>query len=267
MIHIVNAAPALAGAYFEANAQPMLAWRNLMAEGTIASASLPATNPRANAATEDTASFWGATGADTLSLSLASAEDADLCLIAAHELGSDGRSITLQYLVGATWTTIATVTPADNHPFMILFPRVSSDGYRVTLSGASVVGVVWIGPRVVIPGGVVPGYSEIWASREITKLGGGTRSGHWLGQRVERVTAQLAPTLMPVDYDFARDDLADFRTRYNEGRAFVWASAPAVFPYDVAYAWATDGAVFQPVPHAGGELCDLSLKMGAYCEP
>jgi hypothetical protein len=228
---------------------------------------LPTVNPRANAAEEETASFWGATGADTLAVTLGAAEAADLLMVAAHELWSDGRSLTLQYHNGAAWVTIATVTPDTDHPFMILFPRVTATQWRVTLSGASLIGVLFLGPRVIIPGGVVPGYTEVWASRETTKLGGGTRSGHWLGQRVEKVTAQLAPTLMPIDYAFARDTLAGFRDHYNEGRAFVWASAPAVFPYDVAYAWATDNATFQPVPHAGGELCDLSLKMVAYCEP
>lgn len=267
MIYLVPALITMAGAYSEANSQPMVSYRNLLTVGTIASGTLPTVNPRNNAATEDTASFWGPTGASTLTVTLGAAEPADLCMIAAHDLFTQGESLTLEYYNGAAWVELAEITPTSNHPFMILFPRVSAAQWRVSVSGACSIGVVWIGPRMIIPGGIVPGYAEVWASRSITKLGGGSRRGHWLGQRVESVTAELSAEFMPVPYGFALNDLAVFREHYNEGRAFVWASAPDVFRQDCAYAWAVDGAVFQPVALAGGELCNLSMSMVAYCEP
>jgi hypothetical protein len=186
-------------------------------------------------------------------------------MIAAHDLV--GALVTVQKWDGTTWTDVASATPTTKDPFMILFPSTAALGWGLQIGSAGTLAVAWIGPRIVIPGGVTPGYAPVWASRMVSKWGGGTRRGHWMGQRVDAVTARLAPNFMPVTHSFALNDMRAFRERYNDGRAFVWAAAPSVFPEDVAYCWAEDGEIFQPTPLAGGELCSLSLAMTAYCEP
>lgn len=264
-ITIVAASPAAAAAYAELNAQPMVAWDNVLARGTIASGTLPTAAPRLNAVSENTVDFWQPTAADTLRATFAGAEAADVAFFAAHNLG--GKTIKVQAYNGAIWIDVATYAVPNNQPFMIVFPNQSWTGWGIHVSAACIIGVAWIGPRVTIPGGVVPGYSPIWASRQVSKWGGGTRRGHWLGQRVDAITAQLSATFMPIPYSVADVTLRSFGTRYNDGRAFVWASAPGIFSRDVAYCWAEDSAVFAPTIMAGGDLCELGLSMTAYCEP
>ena len=264
MIYITPAPAALIDQYAEANAQPMVSYDNLLARGTIADPAFPALTPRKNAVDGTTATVWGFTGASTLRSTLAGADVADVAFIAAHTMA--GLPVTVQRLVGAVWTDTATVTPPDNQPFMMVFPRQSSNGWGLSVGGTGVIGVAWVGARLIIPGGVVPGYSEVWASREYTKLGGGTRRGHWLGQRIEAVTANLSAQFMPVRHDFALKTMRDFREVYNTGEPFIWASSPGVFGEDAAYCWAEDDDYLNPRPLAGGDLCELSMRMVAYCE-
>jgi hypothetical protein len=91
--------------------------------------------------------------------------------------------------------------------------------------------------------------------------------GHFLGQRRRSAGASLSAQFMPISHDFALNSMRAFRDVYNDGDPFVWASAPSVFSEDVAYCWADKGAVFSPSILAGGQLCDLTLQMRAYCEP
>lgn len=255
-------------AYLAANAQPMVAYRNLLAEGTLTSGTSPTTNPRANAVTESTFDFWGADATpDTLQTTLGAAASADVCFIAAHSIGSSGGSLTVQYYDGAAWQDIATVTPTDDQPFAVVFPSISATGWGISVTGLPEIGVAWIGPRLVIPGGVVPDYAPIWAARRVTKMAGTSRRGQWFGQRIERTGASMSAQFMPLDHDFALNDMESFRNRYNDGHAFVWASAPSVFPADVAYCWAPDDAIFAPAIQAGGRTVSLSLTMEAFAEP
>jgi len=262
MIYITGAATR---SYLEANAQPMVAWDNLFARGAIVNPDLPIDAPRSNAAEENTADFWRSNGANTYRATFATAQVADIAFFNAHSLA--GVAIDLQTYNGSTWTTFATITPPDNQPFMVVWPRKSALGWGFSVDAESIVGNAWIGPRVIIPGGVEPGYVPIWASRVVNKWGGGTRRGHWLGQRCDSVTAELSASFMPISHDFSLNGLRAFRDRYNSGRAFIWASAPGIFKEDAAYCWAANGASLAAPIMAGGDLVGLSLQMSAYCEP
>ena len=255
--------------YIANNAQPCVLWRNLLTEGTVANSTLPTTAPRANGITESTFDYWQPTAVpDTLDVSLAGLVSADCCVIAAHTIGSAGASVAVEYYNGSSWVTINTVTPTDNDTIMIVWPSILATGWRIQLTGAvAQIGVVMIGSRLVIPGGVVPGYSPAWASKLVTKFAGVSRRGQFFGQRTERAGARLSPQFMPIPYAYARDTMALFRARYNNGNAFAWASAPSVFPEDVAYCWAADNAIFNPTVLAGGELVSLAFDLEAYAEP
>lgn len=253
-------------AYNELNAQPMVSFRNLLTEGTIASATLPTGAPRANAVTQDTSEFWAPTTTDTLRCTLGSAQTAAICFIAAHTLGSLGRTLTVERFNGTVWQTIGTVAPANNRPFALIFPDESNTGYGIGVNGACQIGIAWIGPRLVIPGGVVPEYTPVWAAEKFEKSPAITRRGHFRGQRYERAGASLSAQLMPIPHSFALTDMEGFRNRFNLGDSFVWASAPSVFPRDIAYCWADQDKTLAMSIRAAGQLVNLSMQMEAYVE-
>jgi hypothetical protein len=253
-------------AFAESNTQPMVLYDNCLTRATIANNTLPATGPRSRAITGETFDYWNATATpDTLRGTFGTAETADCCFIAAHTLS--GVQVNVQRLVAATWTDTATFTPTSNNPFLMIFPAQSSTGWGIQVASPRRVGVLMIGKRLVIPGGVVPGYSPVWASREIDRFPNVSMRGHFLGQRRRSAGASLSAQFMPISHDFALNSMRAFRDVYNDGDPFVWASAPSVFSEDVAYCWADKGAVFSPSILAGGQLCDLTLQMRAYCEP
>lgn len=257
-----------APAYIEANAQPCVFYRNLLAVGTVANSGLPTATPRLNAYAGDTDTYWQpASVPDTLRATFGAAETADGAFFAAHTLGTAGATLTVQYFDGSVWQTQATYAPTTNQPFGFIWPARSATGWGLQISTAvAQIGVGWIGPRLVIPGGVKPDYEPIWAAREIVKAEGTTRRGHFQGQAIERAGARLNPSLMDVPIAFARDDMAAFRTVYNEGNPFIWASAPGVFPTDAAYCWAPSNARLGAPIRAGGQWCGLDMSFEAYVE-
>lgn len=263
MITIVSSADA---SYAEANAQPMVSYQNILSIKDLTNGSLPAVNPRLNAVSDSTADFWQSTGADSLrTVTSGSSLSADVAFFAAHDLS--GKTVTIQRWNGSTWVTVATVVPSSNEPFMVVFPSVSSTGWGFTVSAACQIGVAWIGPRLVIPGGVSPGYQPVWASRSVKKLGGGTRKGHWMGQRIEAVTAEIIAEFTPQQYDFVDGDLFPFLKHFENGSPFIWASAPSYFDRDVAYCWADDEEAVAISILTSGDLCSMSMRMTAYAEP
>lgn len=252
-------------AYNELNAQPMVSFRNLLAEGSITDALLPSGAPRQDAVTQDTSEYWAPTATATLRSTLGSSAPASVCFIGAHTMGSEGRTLTVERFNGS-WGTITTYAPTDDRPFAIIFPEESRTGFGIGVNGACQIGVAWIGPRLVIPGGVVPDYVPVWAAERFEKFPGVTRRGHFRGQRIERAGASLSAQFMPITHTFALSDMADFRDHFNQGNAFVWASAPSVFPRDVAYCWADQDKTLSMSIRAAGHLVNLSMQMEAYVE-
>ena len=265
MLHITTSSDP---AYIEANAQPMVMYRNLLAEGTVADSGLPGDSPRANAYSGSTFDFWKpASVPATLRASFGAVQSADGAFFAAHNLATVGGTVTVQYYDGTTWQTQSTVTPTTNQPFGMIWPARSATGWGVQVSGGlAEIGVAWIGPRLVIPGGVKPGYVPVWAAQRIEKTNGTSRRGHFFAQAIERAGAELSPEFMDLPYSFGLTDLAGFATHYREGNPFVWASAPSVFPEDAAYVWSDAEQLAMPI-RAGGDWVGLSLQMQAYVEP
>lgn len=248
------------------NAQPMVMFDNLFAQGTLASPNLPAGTPRQNATTESTFDYWQTNASpQVFRVTYVTNRAADGAFIAAHTLATVGASLTVEYFNGTSWVTQASYTPTTNKPFGFIWPRRSASGWglSVSLTGAQI-GVAFLGQRVVIPGGVLPDYVPVWAATQVERQSGTSRRGQFFGQRIESRSARLRPSFMDVPYTFARDDLAAFRDHYNDGKAFVWGSAPGVFPEDGAYVWAADNSSLQTPIRAGGEWCGLSMDLEAY---
>ncbi|MEM9226277.1 MAG: hypothetical protein AAGA24_07145, partial [Pseudomonadota bacterium] len=139
--------------------------------------------------------FWALTATSgSAQIVLSAAEAADTLCIAAHDLGTQGATITVEYDNGGGFTVLGQHTPTDDSAIMLLMPSAMADTWRVSVTGAvaaPTIGVMMLGERLTIPRGLTDGYTKTAWGREIELLTGITRSGQFLGNRIIRQSGQI----------------------------------------------------------------------------
>ena len=244
--------------------RPCVLFDNALSRATVtANAGVPL-----NAVSPETFDFWQPGQAtNTLTAVLPAAEWCDALAVVAHNFGTAGSTITVQNWDGSAWLTIGAVTPPDDQPFLILWEPRNASEWRVQITQTTAfVGVLTLGRRLIIPGYVAAPYVPAWGAQRIEVLGGVSRGGQFLGQRIVRAGADFQVSFTPFDIEWVSDDARAFMRHYNEGRPFMWASSPSEFPEDVAYCWRA-GEELRPTFRDDSDLMDLSLSVSAYVEP
>jgi len=168
-----------------------------------------------------------------------------------------------------TWTTIELVTaPADDSPILFLFDTVNYRYYRWRFEGATVpfVGIVMCGQRFNMPAGIVSPYTPMWAAKQYELLSSNSLGGQFLGNRIIRKSAETTVQFVSVSKTFAEDDLRDFMEHYNQGKAFLFASGPAIFDLDVGYCWRTPNGQIRPSFDETGSYMSVSMDVQCYVE-
>lgn len=174
-----------------------------------ASAELPL-YPGSAANSGDTVDRWrpvvsGVTTA-TLAYEMASAQEADCFAIAAHNLGTIGATLTLQHDSNGddTWTTIGAVAPADDSPILFIFEPITSDKWRIQVSGGDTpeVGVFRVAKALQMERPFYGGFAPTPMSRNTEVRGNLSGSGQLLGRSKERTTLSSSYTWKNLSYDW-----------------------------------------------------------------
>lgn len=257
MIHITPDATAIAEA--------MVLYRNVLAEGALSASSETADGFAANALGPQTFDFWTpASVPATLAVTLGAPVACDCCAIIAHTLGSAGATVEVQRHDGSGWVTAQSVTPDDDRDLLLLFGEASSTQWRIRVTDAvASIGVVMIGPRLLIPLGVVPDYTPINLALSVELAPNITRGGQFLGNRVQRVGAGTSIQLAPQERWWIEQDAKAFIAHYNAGKPFIWASCPDLLPEDMAYCWRA-GRELSASYGAGAVYGSMSMEVAAY---
>ena len=169
---------------------PTVLLQNVMANGTLAG--FTGSGAKANVLGPQTYDYWQplAVG-NRISVTLAVAATCDCFAIAAHDVGSTGATVQLQYsLTGAVWVTAATVTPANDDAIMVIIPPVSALMWGVAISAAPGVlpsfGIIYIGQRLVIPAALAVPYVPLNLAAKIELAASKSLGGQLLGSRIAR---------------------------------------------------------------------------------
>lgn len=238
-----------------ATAKPMVLVENLLASGTLTASTAATGFEGANAVANSTYDGWQPTTMPaTLSVALSAADSADCIGIAAHNLGTSGATVIVEYLDG-TWQEAASYAPADDSTIIILFPEQSSDEWRIRLTGATAptINFVMLGKRIDFAAGIVGDYVPTNWAAEVEILGGETVSGQFLGQRVIRRGAEARVNVGRVARTWAETTGQAFFDRFNNGLPFFFAGWPAGLPNDVAMCWRGElGREINPTIGEGG---------------
>ena len=249
---------------------PRIGWRAIT--GTISASSAASGFGAALAATAQTYSAWKPTALPaTWAINAGSAQAVDYCGIGAHEIGSTGGTVFVEYLVGATWTQAATVTPTDDSSILFLFPQVSAQEWRVRITGTTAprVGNIRFGRVTTLPRlSTFSPSLPITESEQFTYNVNVSATGEWLGRSVVASGLQFAVQIEHVSEDFAAGDWADFRKHCNEGDAtFYIAPKPAKYPKEVAYAWPTETVKAERTLPNREISRTIDLQCGGYKRP
>jgi hypothetical protein len=184
----------------------IIGYANLWPDATVTASAEATGFEKENAYDWIGATAWkpGATGTQTLAAVFGSAQDVDYMAIAAHNLGSEGATVTFQYHNGSTWADLFTgITPSDNRPiFRYTASGQSRTQYRIEITNCTadtVIGIAAMGQALPLPSAIEPG---AWApapyARDTVTDTHESQGGVFLGRSIKRlgITGELKQTLV-----------------------------------------------------------------------
>jgi len=309
MTIIISAARASTLATAGTSNNPFVLWDNLGASGTWSTDVGTQINSAAFAGTGTTYDQWSATpdasGDAALEVDLGSAQSVSMVAIAAHNAGTLGAAVSVQYSATGTgsWTTAGGATsPTDNQAIVWYFAETNARYWRVLFdraagaTGAVVCGVVFVGMPLTMPQSIYQGYRPPITPTEVALQSNVSEGGHLLGSSAVKRASTASTEIRHLPDTFIRsygsayyltdesgavitDEAGDplevdpvisqkwaaFQAHFNEGGGFFWAWRPTKYG-DVHYAWRS-GAVIAPENSGPRAYMSASLEMRFYDEP
>ncbi|MDZ7904596.1 MAG: hypothetical protein U5N55_01520 [Cypionkella sp.] len=215
---------------------PNILWDNVLAKGALTASSEASNGHGAAAISPATNTGWicaESTGTLTVAGSMASANMAGF---AKHTLS--GRTVFIEYLVGASWVQSCSVLIESNDPFMLAFVEADSTSWRVRITGGAFsIGVVFIGMAMTVPGVIVPPHVPLNTLETVEIMRGNqSRNGQFLGSEYELYAGKTNITFQPQRSEFILSaEFSGFREYFNRGHPFFIACYGRVYPKDMGY--------------------------------
>lgn len=250
---------------------PHIGWRSIT--GTITASTSAEGFAAALAALPETYNAWKPTALPaTWEVDAGEVEDVDYCAIGAHDLGTQGATVAVEYFDGADWEEVSTATPTDDSALLLLFPEEdTASRWRIRITGTTMprIGNIRFGSVTVLPrmSRFAPELPITEADSYVYNVNVSSE-GEWLGRSVVAGGLQFEVNVANVPETFAAGEWAAFRTYCNEGGAtFFVAPKPAAYPADVAYAWPTETVRAQRTLANSAASRTVQLKCGGYNRP
>jgi hypothetical protein len=246
---------------------PLVLFDNLLADATL---SFPSTEADASAVqTESTYDgFSWSNNNRTFTFDLGSGKDFYALAIVGYK-GPDREVKLLASNDGSDYTEInssVTYNISTSSTTMIIFNSLNRRYFRLRFvgDGDSELRALSLGSPLEIDCGIGYGYTPIWLAQEKELLVSKTMNGQFVGNRVVSKGAMTDVPLLAVERSFVEDDLMDFMKHYNEGRPFVFAGGPTVFPNDVAYCWRQQRGEMRPNFDQSGNWMSIRMSIEGY---
>lgn len=182
--------------------------------------------------------------------------------VAAHNLGSVGASVQVQYSHNDTdWLDASDVhTPQDDGAILLIFPPQFSRYARAYFTVAvPTVGVIKTGPVLSVSKGIPGQHAPLPLSRVTELRPSESEGGQWLGASVVRAGLRGSAQWQDLTSIWYRENFVPFvREARLRARPFFFAWQPTVAPEDVAYCMldADVAPVFKPA-----DRVDVSIRM------
>lgn len=220
-----------------------------------------------------TYNFWKPTALPaTIEYDIGTQTTVDFCGIAAHNLGTSGCTVTLQYDDGmspASWVTIDSQAPSDNSIILFLFDSIASNKFRLLVeavdsnSTVPALGVVYLGQQLAMPLEMYGGHTPITLSKTTVVRPQTSEGGQWLG--ISKIRQGAATTI-----DFSNLTASWLRSNFKPfmddaiDNPFFWAWRPTSFTSEVAYC-KTNGDI-APSNTGQADLMQVSFSVNGRLE-
>lgn len=191
---------------------------------------------------------------------LGSAQDVDYCGIAAHTMGTNGNTVTVQYWDGLAWQDRSPAhQPTDDMPILFIFTETNAQRWRINISAgtAPVIGVVKFGKAMQMQQAIYAGHAPIDLARQTVVRSNYSETGEFLGKTKQRSYGASSFAWQHLTASWVRNNWRPFQIAC-EAEPFFIAWRPITFS-EVAYGQ-TDTV---PVPQNMGltNLMAVSLSM------
>lgn len=163
--------------------------------------------------------------------------------IAAHDLYTQGATVSVRAWNGAAFSSVASHTPTDNGPILFLLTRrTAQTTFRVYISGTTMptIGVIWIGDVLELPQKAVfrdslP-FDEGAEAAFATNISDG---GHTLGRYMTRLQSTCSMTVNNLSETWAAANIPTLAGWLRNGPVFM-ADRPSSYPKSVVFGETTD---------------------------
>lgn len=155
---------------------------------------------------------------------LGAAQDVDYCCIAAHSMGTDATTLTVEYWDGAAWQAVIPATLIDdNSHIMCIFTSVNAQRWRVYLTGAAEpdIGVIRFGAALQMPRPIYGGHAPIDFNRNTTMQANRSETGEFLGRSVLRTSLATAFAWRHITAQWVRDNWGDTQINFERDAFFA----------------------------------------------
>lgn len=260
----------------ETSNNPIVLWESL--SGTLSTTIGTEVESAALSATGTTYDPWIATpsggGTAILQMVFASAQSLNAVAIAAHNIGTIGATVRVQYSTnsGSTWieTEAGNISPSDDQAILFYFDEVSADYWRIRVTNAGSndveIGVAYWGTVMTIPRRFYQGYTPPITPTNVMLQSNVSQGGNLLGAAVTRKGSSASAAVQNVEPTFIRGtDFKGFMNHFNDGNGSFWAWRPTKYG-DLFYCW-RDGNTIAPTNSGPRDLMSFEMNMRFYDEP
>lgn len=241
---------------------PLFLHDNRLSDATPAASSTAAGFDVLNLRDARPYTFWQPTAMPaTVTVDCGSSKAADSLAVYGHDLGSTGCTIEVRKSTdnfAANDVLVATLTPTDDKPFVLLFASVSSRYWRIRVLTGTVptIAIAMLGARLEVPAGVREGIDPV--GRAVRAQYNRSNAGHPLGKVIQYREWKERLFFELVSWTWVRDTWKPAAEAWLESEPFLFCWNPDTYPKEI-WLVAMDGE--WQTPHKAGALCDLSVPV------
>lgn len=188
-----------------------------------------------------------------------SSASADFCAIGAHNMGTNGNTLNVQYYNGSTWVDLIAATAiTSDAPIFVIFASTAAQRWRIQISSgtAPTIGVVKFGLALQMERPIYGGHAPVSMARQTALRSNYSETGQYLGRSKKRMFFATSYEWQNLSASWVEANWPDLQDAI-EAEPFFIAWRPG-FKEDVGFCQVDE----VPVPSNMGVRDLMSVSMG-----